>query len=320
LKELATMLNMNHQPTKRGFRALFVRGNSAGRNNDIAPADRDAWNLLIHPEDHHQQQQADVVANAKASQPSSILLKRGPVLYGNDSEKAVEGEAFLLTRGLILAKTATEAGASSSSFDRAILWNDVVFVEPVAGDDMSWTLTIQTKDTEGATTTTSTSNTHDGAGASDDNVEHTANNNSDHHDDNNNVRQQHLTFVCDSLEQRDAWLFAMERVLIPHHLHNNTGTTSTINIIELGWQYKLVHRPAFTMAVTGMVADMVLPPPDVLNQLDQYNELNPLHVCFSICFCFFDKVCVRSPLERIINCTHEKLTRFCFSYSSMQFV
>jgi hypothetical protein len=326
LQELETHLDMN---PKRGLRTLFVRTNSTGGGRNVSPANRMAWNLLLHPEDQQQQQQNQETAAPAAtatvnhSFPSSILLKRGPVSFGeqgNNEQALVDGEAILLTRGFVLAKKmATDAGSSSkknvasshSSLHRAILWQNVTFVEPVAGDDMSWTLTIQKNSSNdtvgagatagGATIRTRTTSSGGGSASSDDQDDHSANNNcnsnnnSEHHDDNNFhntiAQQQEITFVCDSLAERDAWLEAMERVLIPHHLHNSnnnqnaTGTSSSlISVTELGWQYKLVHRPAFTMAVTGMVADMVLPPPEVLDKLDKYNELTALHVSIFLLF------------------------------------
>jgi hypothetical protein len=83
-----------------------------------------------------------------------------------------------------------------------------------------------------------------------------------------------IDFQCATSRQMTAWLGAMEMVLIQHHLHGRTATQ------DLGWQYTIARRPAFTFAVTGK--DEGFPLPKDLNELDQYNEYTALHVRSSV--------------------------------------
>ena len=176
-----------------------------------------------------------------------------------------------MTQGLILAKNAATAPSSSNDedalprlFARAILWQHVSFVEPVFGDVLSWTLTLRQDTSDGSAS--------DGDGDT-----------GDKSDEGkvSMIEEKQIAFTCQSLAQRDTWLEAMEKVLVPYHRNGAVGSSSLVHkftTTDIGWQYKLVHRPAYTMAVTGMVADMVLPTPEFLNQLDEYNGMAPLHV------------------------------------------
>jgi hypothetical protein len=83
-----------------------------------------------------------------------------------------------------------------------------------------------------------------------------------------------MNFQCSTSRQQNAWLDAMEMVLIQHHLHGRTATQ------DFGWQYTIARRPAFTMAVTG--TDEGFPLPNDLNELDEYNEYTALHVRISV--------------------------------------
>lgn len=77
-----------------------------------------------------------------------------------------------------------------------------------------------------------------------------------------------LEFLC---VDRQAWLDAIEIVLIHYHEHCNDRT-------DLGWQYQLVYHAGFTMAVTNqtyMVTE--IPSKDVLNRVDEFNGFAPLH-------------------------------------------
>lgn len=82
--------------------------------------------------------------------------------------------------------------------------------------------------------------------------------------------QERLTFVAPSNRQQQAWLDAMETVLVQHHMHENSS------LQELGWQYRIVQKPAFSFAVTddddglGFCSE-------TLNTLDVYNGYAPLH-------------------------------------------
>ena len=81
-------------------------------------------------------------------------------------------------------------------------------------------------------------------------------------------------FQCSNATQQTAWLQAMERVLVQYCMHSRSAAT-----LELGWQYKLIHKPAFTLAVQGKGENgLAVPHGDVINRLDEYNEYAPLHV------------------------------------------
>lgn len=81
-------------------------------------------------------------------------------------------------------------------------------------------------------------------------------------------------FQCSNATQQTAWLHAMERVLVQYYMHKRSAAT-----LELGWQYKLIHKPAFTLAVQGKGENgLAVPRGDVINRLDEYNEYAPLHV------------------------------------------
>lgn len=83
------------------------------------------------------------------------------------------------------------------------------------------------------------------------------------------------TFACASAKQQDYWLRALERVLVEYHMH--TGRTS-----GLGWQYRFIHKPAFSMAVDPDRMDAVRPPAAALSKLDRYNGYTPLHYAVTL--------------------------------------
>jgi hypothetical protein len=84
-----------------------------------------------------------------------------------------------------------------------------------------------------------------------------------------NSSEEVWTFVCGTPKQQYNWLRAMERVIVHHHMH--AGLSSA-----LGWQYRYVHKPAFSMAVTDRV-DANRPQASTLSKLDKYNGYAPLH-------------------------------------------
>lgn len=75
-----------------------------------------------------------------------------------------------------------------------------------------------------------------------------------------------------SSEDSTSWLHALEHILIEYALHNPSSEELTA---EIGWQYGLVRRPAYTAAVTGDSTTMG----DLsdVNTLDDYNCFAPLH-------------------------------------------
>ncbi|GAX25824.1 hypothetical protein FisN_17Lh218 [Fistulifera solaris] len=77
------------------------------------------------------------------------------------------------------------------------------------------------------------------------------------------------TFTCSSAKQQQYWLRAFERVLVEYRMRAHAP-------VELGWQYKCVHKPAFTMAVTDEM-DIVRPNEKLLTKRDSYNGYTPLH-------------------------------------------
>lgn len=77
------------------------------------------------------------------------------------------------------------------------------------------------------------------------------------------------TFTCGTAKQRDKWLKAVAKMILRNHLHHGSRT-------DLGWQYRYVHVPAFSMAVTNRI-DVVRPPLRSLSKLDKYCGYSPLH-------------------------------------------
>jgi hypothetical protein len=77
------------------------------------------------------------------------------------------------------------------------------------------------------------------------------------------------TFTCSSAKQQQYWLRAFERVMVEYRMRAHAP-------VELGWQYKCVHKPAFTMAVTDAM-DTVRPNEKLLTKRDSYNGYTPLH-------------------------------------------
>jgi len=73
-------------------------------------------------------------------------------------------------------------------------------------------------------------------------------------------------------EDVNSWLGAIEHVLLSYTIHNSGDSTTTD---ELGWQYKLIRKAAYTTAVTANMA--LIGNPDNLNELDKHNQYSPLH-------------------------------------------
>ncbi len=80
--------------------------------------------------------------------------------------------------------------------------------------------------------------------------------------------------ICCSSEGEDlpTWLGAIERVIILNTIHGSKDSTITD---VFGWQYQIIHKPAYTAAV---MADMkLMGNPRNINGLDDYNQSSPLH-------------------------------------------
>ncbi|KAL7581604.1 hypothetical protein ACA910_022161 [Epithemia clementina (nom. ined.)] len=195
-----------------------------------ASANEATWKQLAHPD---------------PKTPSSILLKRGPVLYKSSSSgREQEAELFVLTHGFVIAtvkQTSTRglekqnssrrnAVAVALQFNRAVLFKSLVCVAPDSDDDCGWEMVIRST-----------------------------------------TGQEKLSFVSGSPKQQAAWLKAMETIVVNHFVHDNIFTK------DLGWQYKLIHKPGFTRSVLGVEDDLVLPEGGSLDDLDSYNGYAPLH-------------------------------------------
>jgi len=217
LIELETKLGVAR---RSGFLARALGKAIGGRASG-----NDAWERLVRPDEGKKE-------------GHSVLLKRGPCVWKVETGKghdAVECEAILLTRGLVLAALVVVGSSGTnirSSFSKAILWSDVCFVCPKLGDNHSWQVLLGENSAEPTET---------------------------------------WTFMCANTNSRDAWLSALERIVIEYHMHSQGPLTT-----KLGWQYQVVHKQAFTMAVTGK-ADEYRPRRTLLETRDSYNGYTPLH-------------------------------------------
>jgi uncharacterized protein YdaU (DUF1376 family) len=75
-----------------------------------------------------------------------------------------------------------------------------------------------------------------------------------------------------SSEDADDWMKALERIVIEYTIHNPSSEKLTD---EVGWQYNLVRKPAFSAAVSGDVS--IMGEIQDVNALDEYNSYAPLH-------------------------------------------
>ena len=200
-----------------------------------ASANEATWKQLVHPE---------------SKKPSSILLKRGPILYKSSSdqeEKEHEAELILLTHGFVIAKVQPHGNSGSQSsgmgtsgaivsrtFERAFPLTSVVCAGPDSDDECGWEIVVRSKG------------------------------------------QEKLHFVSGSVKQQAAWLKAMETTIVNHYMHDQNFHK------DLGWQYRLIHKPGFTRAVLGVEDDLIPAETDSLNNLDSYNGYAPLHVSMDV--------------------------------------
>lgn len=218
---------------------------------------RQAWKRLVHPDE-------------AAKEPASILLKRGPVLWSvlttdtmDSAPDERESELILLTHGLVVATVVSDAngGGNKTSkrpsrkvilrrFQKAILWSQIMGVEE-GDDETSFSVHVQMS-------------------------RHT----------------EKWNICCATTKQQEAWMDALETVSVQTAIHSKsnhqtTGTQvtyenqadSNVDTSELGWQYRLVQKPIWTMAVTGKPGkgdDQITGSP-ALNRLDAHNHYAPIH-------------------------------------------
>jgi hypothetical protein len=286
LRELETLLGMNTNLSHRmpKLTGLF-RSTSAGETNGgdgkrgggkrkpVSEQDLALWNQLVQPS-------IDPSSSTSGSLPASIILKRGPALMmmnksnGIDSDQPAEEDAnecelILLTHGLIVAtvlsptaprstrSTGSGSGRSQKlvprSFERAVFWKRVLTVAPSSSSSSS-----PSSDGSNSTWEIQLGNGKGGQG-------------------------HRLVFMCASPRQRQAWLDAMERVIVEYHSHSSSKTASSKAITsEFGWQYRYIVKPAFTMAVTDQTEyfDTSITngkSNNDLNQIDHYHGYAALH-------------------------------------------
>jgi hypothetical protein len=243
LGALETLLGMKKRTGL--FRSVSTGDTNKSHGKHVSQNDLAIWNRLVHSGT------STSTGTGSACLPASIILKRGPALMEKEGEadddqeeEECECELILLTHGLIVATVTTPAAPRSSrsvgkgrnqklvprSFERAVLWRDVATVSPISSQ--AWEIHLKSS-----------------------------------------AAQEHpkrLILVCATAKQRQAWLDAMERVIVEYHLHRTKPPT------EFGWQYRYIVKPAFTMAVTDQT-DLDMRAGDDLNQLDAYHGYAALH-------------------------------------------
>ncbi|CAJ1946515.1 unnamed protein product [Cylindrotheca closterium] len=86
------------------------------------------------------------------------------------------------------------------------------------------------------------------------------------------------------------WIRALERILIEYTIHNPSSEKLTD---EVGWQYNLVRKPAFSAAVSGDVS--IMGEAQDVNALDEYNSYAPLHYALQ------HETCNLEIIEKLLN-------------------
>lgn len=167
------------------------------------------------------------------NQPASILLKRGPVLWKQEDDLESECELILMTHGLVIASVAGGGDSSSSSSRRSKVILRV-FEQAIMWNQVGHVTPLM-EETSFAVVL---------------------------------KEGDELVFDCATSKQQEAWLEALERVLVQSHMHSSS-------IGDIGWQYQLIYKPGFTAAVCGKYNKM--PPKHKINQLDSYNHFSALH-------------------------------------------
>eukprot|EP00977_Amphora_coffeiformis_P004191 scaffold875_cov185-Amphora_coffeaeformis.AAC.6 len=235
-------------------------------------------------------------APANATNNNSIILKRGTVDYygGNkietnghdddddDDDTTTTTEVILLTHGMLLVEVVQQQQEKQQSnargilpklgggrrrrrpasktiwkrrLQQAILWPTIHYVGPAPSDPQtSWRIMLRQPKPE----------------------EPQTNDKEDNEEEKNTGKGDPpssplcLQFRSPNAAQQSAWLQAFERILVQHHVHQNTSS------LALGWQYTVVHKPGFTLAVQGRDDGLPLSK-QMLNEVDEYNEYTPLH-------------------------------------------
>ena len=267
-----------------------------------------------------------ITPDVSQKQPQSILLKRGPVWIEDKKKKGkrdmkvakkasddanadtdasasatVDSEAtkaqgdeyelVLLTHGFILIKIPGNDDEDSSKPQDlgASLSNIMGFTSsgPAYESCKIWTMVQNVKD---STTMDATGNISWKFGIVLDDP--TKKENKD-----GKATGETLEFAVGSQAAMEAWLLAVGQILIQNALHDPNQREMTE---KFGWQYKLLQRPGFTVAVTGNVDDlyslfnsMMINEVEVtaessssttvgttkerLNVLDSYHQMAPLH-------------------------------------------
>ena len=176
-----------------------------------------------------------------AKTPASILLKRGPVLFESSYDQDQtehEAELILLTHGCIIGKVIPpeEQGDNFKSNVVARMFERAIEWKDVAcvapNEDEMYAWEMVFRGARG---------------------------------------QERLSFVTGSERQQEAWLEAMEAVLINHFIQDSSMPK------DLGWQYRICHKGAYTLAVTDVEDDLHFTS-ETLRHHDSYNGYSPLHV------------------------------------------
>lgn len=202
--------------------------------------------------------------NPDANQNKNILLKRGKLRVKN-GKKANQGEEarliFLFTHAFILAK---EPPKASGIFEKMLSSSSPSIEQVYCFHDVEWI-----KDLWQLETVINPSADHESA-SKEDSKETYSNSGNNAFLIHVKGQESDLRFDCESLEEKQSWLAAWERVLIQNHL------TSINEARPIGWQHQIVQTSLYTAAVTGkdFYAPYYL---EKVNLLDQYNKLSPLH-------------------------------------------
>ena len=203
-----------------------------------------------------------------------------------DNNDHAETELILMTQGLVLAKVLGETTVVVKqkknivvrSLDRALLWNQIDHVARTTGEDRKAFRLFLKQEARQGEANDEMDGEKEGKVKE---MDHSASSSSS---------ENMFEFVCATAKQCSAWLDALEIALVQYCMHASVAAgkkssqyatpTST-----LGWQYLLVHRPAYTMAVNNQVnvesmaalEQMGVDLKQYLNKLDEYNGFAPLH-------------------------------------------
>lgn len=250
------------KPTTANKFGVLFRGRGARnvQNNILTDDDlKSAWNQMAHPNDQihsfsivlmftHCQRVVHIQNN---THPRIIEQEASETSITTPTPLMDNGccDLYLLTRGLAMAVITTTNNHHPenkiSQLHAAIPWENVNYiVEPTTGNDAT------SKNTWTLVTK------------------------------NGETYQFHNT--CHG----SIWFDAIRTALVRFHEHQQTksrrdGLTTTA--IKLGWQYKIVHRKYFTMAVTNDDSNMMEELEEIgkkdpnMDTLDEYNGYTPMH-------------------------------------------